>query len=78
MVQYITILGLLLIAGGWLAQYLSQSKGNKEIVQLLPALNVLGIGLLVVDAYLGNAFDILIGNIITLLCTILVFITFKK
>ena len=78
MVQYITIIGLLLIAGGWIAQYLSQSKGNKEIVQLLPMLNVLGIGLLVIDAYMGNAYDILAGNVITFLGAVLVFVTLKK
>lgn len=78
MVQYVSLIGLLLIAGGWLAQYLSLSKGKKEMVQLLPALNVLGIGILVIDAYLSNAFEVLIGNIFTLIGAILVFIAFKK
>lgn len=78
MVQYVSLIGLLLIAGGWIAQYLSLSKGKKEMVQLLPALNVLGIGILVIDAYLSNAFEVLIGNIFTLIGAILVFIAFKK
>jgi hypothetical protein len=78
MLQYISLIGLLFIAAGWMAQYLSLSKGKKEIVQLLPALNILGIGILVVGAYLSNAVEVLVGNIITLLSTILVFIAFKK
>jgi len=78
MVQYLTLIGLLLIAGGWVAQSLSNIKGKKDIVMLLPALNVIGIFILVVDAYLGNSFDIMLGNIITLLCSAVVLLTLKK
>jgi hypothetical protein len=78
MLGYLTIIGLLFIAAGWIAQYLAQSKGKMEVVQFLPLLNVIGIFLLIISAYLNNAMDVLVGNVITLICSTLVLLTLKK
>jgi len=78
MVQYLTIIGLLLIAVGWIAQYYAQFKGKQGITISLLAFNVLGIGILVVDTYLSGAYDIMICEFLTLLGTALVFSNLKK
>jgi hypothetical protein len=78
MLEYLTLIGLLFIAAGWMAQYLAQYKGKREIVPLLPLLNVIGIFLLVIGAYLSNAMEVLVGNVITLICSALVLLTLKK
>lgn len=78
MVQYLTIIGLLLIAVGWFAQYYAQLKGKQGITISLLALNVLGIGILVVDTCLSGAYDIMVCEFLTLLGTALVFSNLKK
>ena len=78
MVQYLTIIGLLLITAGWVAQYFAQLKGQYGIAISLLVLNILGIGILVVDTYLSGAYDIMICEFLTLVGTGLVFLTLKK
>ncbi|VVC04421.1 Uncharacterised protein [Candidatus Bilamarchaeum dharawalense] len=77
-IKYLSVLGLVLITLGWFVQYLSISKGKKEIVKMFPALNALGILLLIIDSYIGGALDIVFGNVLTLLGALIVFISIRK
>ncbi|MDD5337513.1 MAG: hypothetical protein PHS02_03450 [Candidatus ainarchaeum sp.] len=71
-VAYLSFVGLVLIALGWVLQFLHLSKGKKEIIKALPAVGAVGIALLVINSYLSGAMDIFVGNLLTLIGSLLV------
>lgn len=77
-IQYLSVLGLVLIAAGWGMQYLSLRKGKKEVVKMLPALNIIGAVILIIGAYQGGAMDIVAGNALTIAGALLVFLAIKE
>lgn len=72
--QYLAFAGLLIIAAGWISQYLSMKKGKKEINKMFPMLNILGILILILDALQTGAIEIAIGNILTIIGAGIVFL----
>ena len=77
-IQYLSVLGLIVIAAGWGMQYLSLVKGKKEIVKELPGLNMVGVVLLIISAYQGELMDLVAGNALTLIGGALVFFAIKS
>jgi len=76
-IAYLSFVGLVLIALGWILQFLHLSKGKKEVIRALPAASAMGIALLMIDSYLSGATDILAGNLLTFVASVLVLIKIK-
>ncbi len=72
MTDYISFIGLVLIAFGWALQFLSMKNGKKEIKKEFVIVNCIGILLLIVNAYLSGIYEIAVGNILTFLGSIAV------
>lgn len=77
-IHYLSVIGLLLIAAGWLMQYLRMEKGKQDIVPGFVAINCLGIALLVYDSFATGLADVAAMNVLTLAASILVFSRLKR
>ena len=76
-IHYLSVVGLLLIAVGWLVQFASMRNGSKEIKKLFPAVGAIGILLLIIDGYLGGSYDIAMANVVILASSLLVLARIK-
>ena len=76
--HYLTMLGLLLIAAGWLMQYARMKKGRQEIMKEFVSMNCIGIALLIVDGFLAGLYDVALFNVFTLSGSLLVLFRISK
>jgi uncharacterized membrane protein len=68
----VSVLGLLLIAAGWLVQLRAMKGGQRGVSARFVALNCAGIFLLVADSAASGSYDIAAMNCLTLLASLLV------
>lgn len=64
--QYISVLGLLLIAAAWLLQYMAMKGGKQQITRNFVAVNCVGIALLIIDGAMSGSYEIAAMNVLTL------------
>lgn len=77
-VDYISFIGLVLIAFGWLIQFMHMKKGNHDLKPHFLMANCLGILILVLSAYVSEHYEILVGNILTLAGSLAVYSMLEK
>ncbi|MFA5049476.1 MAG: hypothetical protein WC501_00550 [Candidatus Micrarchaeia archaeon] len=65
MADYISLMGLVLIAIGWLIQFFYMRDGKRKISNSFIIINCIGIIILIINAYLSGAYEIAFGNVLT-------------
>ncbi|MFA6328647.1 MAG: hypothetical protein WCY41_04335 [Candidatus Micrarchaeia archaeon] len=63
--HYVSVAGLALIAAAWWLQYRKMSQGRLEVTREFAIFQAAGVALLVMDGFLGGAYDLAAMNLVT-------------
>lgn len=75
--DYISITGLLLIAAGWLIQFVGMNE-NQSVKREFVIVYALGVLVIIVNAAINGTYEIAAGNVLTFLVSVAVLLRVKK